>query len=134
METIDGVAVPFKEGRRVAAAVADLSGDGRPELLMGNYAGGLAYFSGTEPPAHTSLAQHERLNARVWPNPTSGVLYVDCEQQFETVTIYNVFGQIVKDFHPQKFSPMTIDLSSLSAGIFFVNINNKYITKIVRIP
>lgn len=134
VETIDGVAVPFKEGRRVAAAVADLSGDDRPELLMGNYAGGLAYFSGTEPPAHTSLAQHERLNARVWPNPTSGVLYVDCEQQFETVTIYNVFGQIVKDFHPQKFSPMTIDLSSLSAGIFFVNINNKYITKIVRIP
>jgi hypothetical protein len=134
VETIDGIAVPFKEGRRVAVAVADLTSDGKPELLLGNYAGGAAFFQGSIPPAHTSVAQRGRPTARVWPNPTNGLLHVECEQKIETVTIYNVFGQIVEEFHPQKFYTMTIDLSGLNAGIFLVNINNNYVTKIVRIP
>lgn len=134
VETIGGDAIPFKEGRRVAAAVADLTGDGRPELLLGNYAGGAAFFKGSIPPAHTSIAQRERPTVHVWPNPTNGVVHVECEQKIETVTIYNIFGQIVKEFHPQKYYTMPLDLSSLSAGIFLVNINNNYVTKVVRIP
>ncbi len=44
-ETLDTVSMQFKEGMRSAAVVSDLNQDGIPEMIAGNYSGGLRLYS-----------------------------------------------------------------------------------------
>ena len=54
----------------------------------------------------------------VYPNPTSGILYVDSDKSFDAV-VYNYQGQIVL----RKYNnDGQIDLSSLNAGVYFLEI------------
>ena len=66
----------------------------------------------------------------VYPNPTSGMIYVACDNSFNAV-IYNYQGQVVM----RKYNnDGQIDLSSLTAGVYFLEIranNNVMIEKII---
>ena len=55
----------------------------------------------------------------VYPNPVKNVLTI--EGDFTSVNIYDVFGKLVLTSKSQK----TIDVSSLSNGVYFANINTK---------
>jgi hypothetical protein len=134
VETVNGVAYPFKEGRRVAVAVADLTGDGKPEMLLGNYAGGAAFFRGTTPPEHTSLAQREYPTVRVWPNPTRGVVRVESDQPLGTVAVYDLYGRLLLKHDDLQNKATEVDVAWCPAGIYLLKVGNNSVTKIVILP
>ena len=131
-ETIDGTAKAFQEGRRVSVAVADLTGDGRPELLLGNYAGGAAYFSGAEPPAHTAVASHKCTPLRVYPNPSTNILHVESNQPLESVAIYDLFGRIILFFNNIEDNSTVVDVSNLPVGVYIVRTSNHAVSKFLK--
>lgn len=131
-ETVSGVACGFREGRRVAAAVADLTGDGLPEMVLGNYAGGAAYFSGATPPAHTSLSDRVLPQLRVWPNPTSGIIHVECDRPMQRIDVYDLYGRVMLTLRDMPENIARIDLSSFPAGVFFLKAVAKGRTVAVR--
>ncbi|MBO5854536.1 MAG: T9SS type A sorting domain-containing protein, partial [Bacteroidales bacterium] len=57
-------------------------------------------------------------NVEVYPNPTSGMLYVKIDRTFDAI-VYNYQGQIVKKLYDNNAQ---IDLSELNYGIYFVEI------------
>lgn len=66
----------------------------------------------------------------VYPNPTSGMIYIDSDKSFDAV-IYNYQGQVVLR---RNNNDGQIDLSDLTAGIYFLEIrehNNVMIEKII---
>lgn len=66
----------------------------------------------------------------LYPNPTSGVIYVNCDRPFDAV-VYNYQGQVVM----RKYSNEgQIDLSDLTTGVYFLEVrenNNVMIEKII---
>ena len=115
-ETINGVAQGLREGRRVAATVADLNGDGRPEMVLGNYAGGIAYFEGASPVPHSAVPQRERPEIVVRPNPTNGKVVVDgLPSGFHKVEIVDFQGRKIAEGVQAEY-----DLSSCPAGLYFL--------------
>lgn len=57
----------------------------------------------------------------IYPNPTTGLLYVNCEIPIEIVRIYNVMGQLIEE---RRISNNTFeyDIKSLTSGIYFIEL------------
>jgi hypothetical protein len=60
---------------------------------------------------------------KIYPNPTAGMLKIESELGIESVVIYDIFGKIRK-IENRKFENI-IDISHLSAGVYFVKISTK---------
>jgi len=70
---------------------------------------------------------------RIFPNPTTGELRIECEQlNIENVEIFDVFGRVVEIAHP----PLRGGLGGLlPSGIYFIRItteNNVIVRKVVK--
>ena len=64
---------------------------------------------------HDVLGHHEMI---VYPNPTSGMLTVEADEEVERVEVYDFTGRCVATFERQA----TIDLSRLSTGIYTLRV------------
>lgn len=126
-ETVGEALCSIAEGTRSVPAVADLSGDGYPDLLVGNYAGGLSLFMGTVPPP-LAIAE-PRLPSqplKVYPNPTEGTVSVvlptvPCNLSPE-IRVFDVFGKLLSVEETSQGASLQIDLSHYAPGIYFVNV------------
>jgi hypothetical protein len=59
----------------------------------------------------------QRNNIAVFPNPVQDILNIESPQQIESVEIYNLQGQLIKED-----SSRSIDVSYLNAGLYFVQV------------
>lgn len=134
VETLGGMAYGFREGRRVAPAVGDLNGDSRPDMLLGNYAGGAALFWGAEPPEHTLVPSHASCEVRVWPNPTHGTVCVETPGEMSSLVLYDLLGRPLRTFPAPRQTKTDMDLSEYSPGVYFLVIDHQRTVKIVLLP
>lgn len=80
-----------------------------------------------------SVEDAEILEAMAYPNPMSNQLTVQYSAPIEEITIYNVAGQQVsKRSVNGQTSPVTIDVSGLSAGFYMLQINNGPVQKLMK--
>lgn len=59
----------------------------------------------------------------VYPNPTSNLLYINSANKIDTIQITDVLGKIVYNENTTN-SETTIDLSTLTSGIYFITVGN----------
>lgn len=77
-----------------------------------------------------SLDEMSMSNVGIYPNPTTGILNVDIDENFDAV-VYNYQGQVMMKKNDNN---RQLNLSNLTAGIYFVEIrteNNAVVKKIV---
>ncbi|TAE51246.1 MAG: VCBS repeat-containing protein, partial [Bacteroidetes bacterium] len=83
-------------GKRSVPTLADLDGDSLPDLVVGNYSGGMALYMGVSTATTRSEVPSISLSMKVFPNPAKG------------------FAEIRTDFHPY---PVTATLSDLRGAV-----------------
>ena len=66
-------------------------------------------------------SQETKVN--VYPNPTNDRLYIETEGEINNVVIYDVYGRQQTTVNGQQ--SLSIDLSKLNAGIYFIKINTE---------
>jgi hypothetical protein len=115
-----------EEGGRVCPGMGDINDDGLFDLLVGNYAGGVALFFRDNP---VSVQTHNSVEAgpgmEIYPNPADG----QTEIQFSNLNpgrknllnVFDVTGQKVLSL-PCSAPALTLDVSSLSSGIYLVQL------------
>ena len=72
------------------------------------------------------IEDNKPISFTIYPNPAQEVLNIEPQQQIDSVKIYNLQGQLINEVSSRR-----IDVSQLSAGLYFVQlaIDGKTVTK-----
>jgi len=62
-----------------------------------------------------------KINFIIYPNPTQSILNIDTQETIKSSRIYNILGIIVKE----TVGLNSIDISSLTSGIYFIEVSTK---------
>ena len=110
------------EPYRCSADMEDLNGDGSPEIIVGNYAGGLSYYATSLTGVET--AHSENNSVSVYPNPASDKVVVEFKNRTakeHTIQIFDVPGKLITSVTSNQYKEI-IKVNTLSKGIYFVKI------------
>jgi len=129
---------PAYEGERTAPCLGDLNADGLPEIVIGNLAGGLAYYKGDTVGLTISgikeVGGMERFDLNLYPNPNNGTFTIEPHVALDgnvQLRAFNMLGEVVWSGSSNNLIRQTFDLSSLKSGIYLLDIRseNKMSTK-----
>ncbi len=127
-EILDEKLGSLREGRITRPSFTDLNGDAFLDALVGNHRGGLALFSSPVKNDGTVSAKEKRqeLGVAIYPNPTSGQLFVDVQTATNNpiqYRIYNSLGQFVA----QGILPVGergIAVGNFSQGLYLIELSD----------
>jgi hypothetical protein len=115
-------------GFRSAPALADLDSDGFPELICGNFSGGLQYFSKNNSTPISSITDIDRPQMiSVYPVPASDRIFIDYRGNEMignvVISIYNPTGSLVC-FEEKTFNDhLQISVKDFNPGLYFLKIS-----------
>lgn len=118
-----GITEPY----RARITLSDIDGDGLEEIIVGNYSGGLSYYTkNINCTTGLTNSNPEEPIFNIFPNPSNGKVVIELNQvavEETYVTITDNLGRIVKHQQLNSFKNI-IDLSEASNGVYFVKINS----------
>lgn len=126
---IDDEPFEFMNGIRTASAISDLNNDGYFDLLIGNYSGGLNYYSGQTPPPASGVQNltQPTPDFNLFPNPANQNLYIEIDAgiQFEqvSVSLFNLLSQLVYREYYSSGGMISIPLNSFKPGLYFCKVS-----------
>jgi hypothetical protein len=114
-------------GRRTTVAVASLTNDTLPDLMVGNIAGGLVFLGSYVPLIDGINEVYTNNNAiSLYPNPAQNEVHIKFNQAVNSnaqYAIFDVMGKKIMEGEFDKFQTNTsITTSLLANGLYFVQL------------
>lgn len=123
---------PTYEGERTAACLGDLNNDQLPELVIGNLAGGLAYYKGDTIGVTINnvenFEQTKTSELNLYPNPNNGTFTIEPNVAFGgqvAIRVFNTLGELVLEHSTSNLVREELNLSQLQNGLYLLDIRNK---------
>lgn len=108
-------------GMRSSIALADLNTDGRLEMAVGNFAGGLQLFN-ADIIVSQSVGECENRMVSVYPNPAESEIEIALSNgNCGEIKVFDLFGRCIK----KLTSTLRIDVSDLCSGIYFLEVSTE---------
>lgn len=129
----DSSKIFFNEGYRCAPAIGDLNNDGYPDMILGNFSGGLSFFKGISGPTHgvgiSDYKNSKGFSVEIFPNPANNVLNII----FENQTLNHDYQVLIKDLTGRVHLTKTIS-SQLTFPLNIDNLKNGfYLCQIIKL-
>lgn len=106
------------QGTVYGFAIGDFNTDGQVDIgAAKSGASNIIYFGDNSSLGYESFSQNSFI---LYPNPTNGFLMVKAKEEIQSLKIYSIQKTLVKEV-----SSFPIDISELSAGIYFVQVSIK---------
>ncbi|MCF8302210.1 MAG: T9SS type A sorting domain-containing protein [Bacteroidales bacterium] len=111
------------EGDRSAIAIHDLNSDDYPDMILGNYRGGINYFQGSDPPPYgiEDYAVFKEIDVKLFPNPASEKLNIQidgAENLKGRIQIIDMHGNVLKELDFVQNKTVKLDVSIYDRGIY----------------
>ena len=115
--------MPQNLGKRSAATVADLNGDGLLEVVVGNFAGGLQLFNADLSVQNLGMSELQGdPGIRIFPNPASSQLHIISQEgDITRVIMMDYYGREIKK-QPVCSQEVVVEVSELPSGIYLLRL------------
>lgn len=117
----DSTFANIREGQFTNLDIADITGNGKLEYIVGNSRGGLGIFTADNPVSVATTKVVNPLAIKILPNPTSDFVYFEVEgfqNEKTNLRIYDAMGRVVLE-KLLPYEKTGVDVSRLAAGIYF---------------
>lgn len=114
------------DGIRSSISVTELNNDTYPDMIVGNYSGGVSLFFGN-PTAASVENNLDELPIQIYPNPTSEYVVIDTESMVKgDLYLLDLTGRVLEQF-PNYQTGNKISLHERENGfyIFMFRVNNR---------
>ena len=81
------------------------------------------FLDGKSCPSSAGIGSIEQNQIKMYPNPIKDILVIESSQVIKTATIFNLTGEKMVNYEVNA-KQKTLDISSLSSGIYFIHFNN----------
>lgn len=101
-------------------SMADLNGDNKPELVVGNPQGGLFMYRNTSLSVGINASQKEK-NIHIYPNPSERIFYVQSSNReaLKSVKLMDINGRLLQEYSNIHTS-VQIDASEYANGFYLI--------------
>lgn len=130
-EELDDAILELRAGSRTTIAINDINNDGEADYFIGNARGGISFYSDvlldTTLVLSTSNIIEDDFDFSMYPNPTNQNVMIALDNGARNnykIQVLDIMGKM----HYQsifKGSKLSIDVSSLSKGIYYVRIESE---------
>lgn len=129
----DSTFLGLREGFRTGVAVHDLTGDGLPELVIGNYRGGLGFWASETISGLSTVQVAPPLG--LFPNPAEGVVTIALAAGSAHITDLSVHDGVGRLIHSQQVTAdrVQLDLNGWPAGVYSVRAHGNAGTQVGRL-
>lgn len=126
----------INEGPRSTLQYKDVNGDAKRDLFVGNYAGGLAFYSSKAPIGITELNITDN-DLVVYPNPAKDMLEIKSLNNFTELLQVEIYDCVGKRMLSQKSDSnnLKVNCENLAQGLYILRIQitiNKTTSTIVK--
>lgn len=134
------------DGERTALTIADITNDGKPEMIVGSYRGGLGFYTLSDsiadilPPVSVGAELEREIGIVLAPNPTSGDVLFSVSglqaNQPAAYTITNMLGGVVATGSINTTSESwstVIPFGQFPAGLYIVTLSQTSLSKSVKL-
>ena len=120
-EETTGPASEIREGMRSVPARGDINNDHLPDLMLGNYRGGLSFFKGDSINPDTGFPND--IEVLIYPNPAYDNITIEVlsTDEFE-VTLFNGIGQSIYSEKHFSNNKAVINVSDWASGSYVVEV------------
>lgn len=121
LELCDNMSTTF--GMRSAPAATDLNGDDRPDVVVGNFSGGLQLYNVEIPVINLSIPENHAVEElMIFPNPVSSLLrIISHEDNIKKVTIVDLYGRTLQT-RLAEGGECVMEVEGLSPGVYSLRV------------
>lgn len=115
------------KGIRSAPAMYDLNNDSLPDLIAGNYGGGLSYFKGNIPTSLNTTKAPVKSTMKLFPNPCDKYVTIEIPTDYNctqtVIDVYDIAGRKILTKKTSAFMKYFLNVSSLANGLYICRVN-----------
>lgn len=112
--------LPESFGMHSAAAVADLNRDGKLEVVVGNYGGGLQLYNASIPVGNLGISEcWEDIQVEIFPNPVSSQIRIISEKELSRATVMDLLGRRLLAVEAEG-TATSLEVSGLAPGVYLL--------------